>query len=142
MVEALLNLDSIGIRSNERGSQRAPIRIPLLTWMPSTGNFITVIGTYSSGWLGNLYEACVDAYVPDLRYYSANRIGGWFKDGRRSDHAHYRDAGIPAIFLTDTGEFRSDTYHRPEDTPDKLDYQFLESVTRATAAALLELRLR
>lgn len=139
VVDALVNLDSIGFYSEEPDSQQAPVRIPLVTWMPSTGDFITVIGTFSTGWLGNVFEAAADVYAPELEYYSANRIGGFFDDGRRSDHAHYWDAGIPAIFLTDTGEFRSDDYHRPEDTPDRLDYRFLWLVTRAATGTVLEL---
>lgn len=138
-VVALLNLDAVGFASAEPDTQQAPVRIPLVTWMPSTGDFITVIGTFSTGWLGNVFEACADVYAPDLEYYSANRIGGFFDDGRRSDHAHYWDAGIPALFLTDTGEFRSDNYHRPEDTPDQLDYVFLDRVARAATGTVLEL---
>lgn len=110
--------------------------------MPSTGDFLTVIGTFSSGWLGNVFEASARAYVPELRLYSANRIGGWFADGRRSDHAPYWDAGIPAIFLTDTGEFRWEAYHQPEDRVEALDLEFLERVSRAAAATALELTLR
>ena len=103
---------------------------------------VAVIGTFSSGWLGNVFEAACDAYVPELPYYSANRIGGWFSDARRSDHAPYWDAGIPAVFLTDTGEFRSDDYHRPSDSPETVDALFLERVARATTATVLELTLR
>ncbi len=39
--------------------------------------------------------------------------------------------------VTGTGEFRRSTYHGPGDTADTIDYAFLESVTRATAAAAL-----
>ncbi len=138
-VDALINLDSIGFASDAPDSQQAPVRIPLVTWMPSTGNFITVIGTYSTGWLGNFFEDAADSYVPELEYYSANRIGSMFADGHRSDHAHYWEAGIPAIFLTDTGEFRSDNYHRPDDTPDSLNFPFVRQVAVAAAAAALEL---
>ena len=141
-VVGLLNLDSIGIVSDAPDSQQAPVRIVFVTWMPSTGDFITVIGDWDSGPLGNLFETASDSYVPDLPYYSANRIGGWFADGRRSDHAHYWDAGIPAIFLTDTGEFRTDTYHKPGDVAADLDYAHMERVTRATLASIYELTRR
>ena len=141
-VIGLLNLDSVGRATNAPDSQGAPVRIVFVTWMPSTGDFIAVIGDWSSGPLGNLFEAAAEAYVPSLPYYSANRIGGLFADGRRSDHAHYWDAGIPAVFLTDTGEFRTDTYHRPGDVPEGLDYTFLRRVAQATAATVLELAAR
>ena len=138
-VEGLFNLDAIGHASTEPDSQQAPVRILFVTWMPSTGDFVTVVGDWSSGPLGNLYEAAVDTYVPELPYYSANRIGGWFEDGHRSDHANYWRAGIPAVALSDTGEFRSPHYHAPSDTPDTLDFEFLDGVTRATAGAALHL---
>ena len=142
VVEALINLDSIGHATDAPDSQDAPLRIPLIAWMPTTGDFITVIGTNASGWLGNVFEAAADAYVPELSYYSMNRLGGYFADARRSDHAPYWDADIPAIFLTDTGEFRSDTYHTHDDTAETIDYEFLHRVARATGAALLELTVR
>jgi aminopeptidase YwaD len=141
-VVALLNLDSVGFATRQPDSQQAPVRIPLVTWMPSTGDFLTVIGNWDSGALGNLFEACIDTYAPELPYYSANRIGAQFDDGWRSDHAHYWRAGIPALFLTDTGEFRTDTYHRPDDTLETVDMAFLADVTRATVAAALELANR
>jgi hypothetical protein len=138
-VVALINLDSVGFYSEEPDSQKAPVRIPLVTWLPSTGNFIAVIGTFSTGWLGNIFEASADAYVPQLKYYSANRIGGFFKDALRSDHAPYWDAGIPALFLTNTANFRSKTYHRPEDTSEKMNFLFVSRVAQAATATVLEL---
>jgi hypothetical protein len=133
----LLNLDSVGFTNRAEDSQRAPLRIPLIASLPYTGDFITVLGNWSSGWLGNCFEDAADAYVPELRYFSANRIGGWFGDAHRSDHAGYWDRGLSAIFLTDTTEFRGDTYHVPGDTPDTLDPLFLRQVTQAVAATLL-----
>jgi hypothetical protein len=41
--------------------------------------------------------------------------------------------------LSDTVDYRNRTYHRPDDTADTLDYAFLESVVRATAATALHL---
>ena len=138
-VVGLLNLDAVGMATDAPDSQLAPIRILFVTWMPSTGDFITVIGDWNSGPLGNLLEAAIETYTPDLPYYSANRIGGMFDDAYRSDHAHYWRAGIPAIFITDTGEMRWDTYHKPGDVPAALDFGFLRRVAQATAAAALEL---
>ena len=37
--------------------------------------------------------------------------------------------------LTGTANFRNKRYHRPDDTPDTLDYQRLAAVVVATAAA-------
>lgn len=52
----------------------------------------------------------------------------------RSDHASFWNAGIPALMLTGTANFRNPHYHRPTDTPDTLDYGRLAAVAVATAA--------
>jgi hypothetical protein len=57
----------------------------------------------------------------------------------RSDHQPFWDLGMPAIQVTDTANFRNPTYHRPDDTPDTLDYERMADVTAATAIALGEL---
>ncbi|HEY6330795.1 MAG TPA: M28 family peptidase, partial [Blastocatellia bacterium] len=56
---------------------------------------------------------------------------------RRSDHAPFWSAGIPAVMWTDTAEFRNPHYHLPSDTPDTLDYGFMASVTRSLISCLL-----
>lgn len=133
----LINLDGVGFTSRGPGSQREPDGVPWYLSLPDEGDFVVVVGKWSSGWLGNLFEGAIDAYAPELPYYSANRIGTYFPDAHRSDHAHYWRAGLPAIFVTDTAEFRSSNYHSPSDLPATLDHAFLEAVTRATAAAAL-----
>jgi hypothetical protein len=136
-VEGLLNLDGVGLARHEPGSQQFPEDIPWFLDPPDTGDFITVVGNWSSGWIGNLFEDCVDCYVPELPYYSANRIGGWMADSERSDHANYWQADYDAVFLSDTTEFRAGYYHLPSDTPDTLDLPFLTQVTQATLATML-----
>jgi hypothetical protein len=62
-------------------------------------------------------------------------------DLRRSDHASFWHHDIPAVFLSDTANFRTDTYHctgRP-DTVDTLDLGFATKVVRTSAGALSEL---
>ena len=134
----LLNLDMVGVASREPGTQRSPVRVPFLSW-GKTADFVAVLGNFSSGWIGNVLEDSFDAYVPGLAYYSLNRIGSWFADGHRSDHVPYWQAGLRAVHVTDTGEFRSPHYHARSDLPNELDFDFLASVTRGTAAAVLHL---
>jgi len=57
----------------------------------------------------------------------------------RSDHLAFWRAGIPALQLTDTADFRNPHYHAPSDTPDTLDYTFLNKVVRAIAMAIAHL---
>ena len=56
---------------------------------------------------------------------------------RRSDHAPFWDAGIPAVMVTDLAEYRNTNYHRSTDVADTLDPAFLLDVTRTVAAAAL-----
>jgi Zn-dependent M28 family amino/carboxypeptidase len=55
----------------------------------------------------------------------------------RSDHSPFWAAGIPAVLITDTANFRNPNYHAPTDTPNTLDYDFLRRVTVALTAAVV-----
>lgn len=60
-----------------------------------------------------------------------------FNDLSRSDHAGFWAAGYPAVFLTDTADFRNDHYHcigGPDEVAD-LDIEFAVDVTRVTLEA-------
>lgn len=54
----------------------------------------------------------------------------------RSDHVPFWEAGIPAVQITDTADFRNPHYHRPTDTPETLDYERLAAIVGAAAATL------
>lgn len=49
---------------------------------------------------------------------------------KRSDHAPFWDAGIPAVMIGDTANFRNPHYHAASDTPDTLDYDLVDRVAR------------
>ena len=51
----------------------------------------------------------------------------------RSDHVRFWHAGLPAVQVTNTANFRNPHYHRPSDTPDTLDYTTLAGIVAATA---------
>jgi hypothetical protein len=50
----------------------------------------------------------------------------------RSDHVRFWHAGLPAIQVTNTANFRNPHYHRPTDTPETLDYTSLAGIVAAT----------
>lgn len=56
----------------------------------------------------------------------------------RSDHVAFWEAGIPAIWITDTANFRNPNYHRPSDTPETIDLDRLSAIVAASAAVLLD----
>ena len=94
----------------------------------------------SEALLSTFVQGATD-HVPDLEVGTARLEGNGecLADTRRSDHAPYWDAGVPAVFLTDTANFRNPHYHQPTDTLDTVDEALVADVTRATAAAVAEL---
>jgi hypothetical protein len=54
----------------------------------------------------------------------------------RSDHVNFWHAGLPAIQVTNTANFRNPNYHRPGDIPGTLDYSTLARITAATALTI------
>jgi len=137
-VAAFVSLEMIGYTSAEEGSQKTPVRVPLLLEPPTVGNFIAVVGNLRSGWIGNVFERAADVYVPDLPYYSLNRIGGFFGDAARSDHQAYWERGLHGLMLSDTANFRNPHYHSANDTIDTLDFAFMRRVSQAALAMALE----
>ena len=57
----------------------------------------------------------------------------------RSDHVPFWKAGIPAVQLTDTANFRYPHYHQRTDTADQLDLRRLADIVDATAATIRSL---
>ncbi|GAA0914994.1 hypothetical protein GCM10009558_101680 [Virgisporangium aurantiacum] len=58
------------------------------------------------------------------------------RDFGRSDHVPFWAAGLPAVQITDTANFRNPHYHKPTDLPATLDHGRLADVTAATALAV------
>ena len=56
-----------------------------------------------------------------------------------SDHRGYWEQGYRAAMLTGTALLRNPNYHRPTDTPEKLDYKRLAKLTTALAGAIRRL---
>jgi hypothetical protein len=54
----------------------------------------------------------------------------------RSDHISFWEAGVPAIMISDTANYRNPHYHEPTDTPETLDYERLAAIVGATAVAI------
>jgi Zn-dependent M28 family amino/carboxypeptidase len=73
--------------------------------------------------------------VDDLssKYDFAKNISGYRPGG--SDHAPFYNKGVPVVFLH-TGSHAH--YHKPSDTPDKLNYEGLTSVTKLALEILIK----
>ncbi|HYP52261.1 MAG TPA: M28 family peptidase, partial [Pyrinomonadaceae bacterium] len=129
-VVAQLNMDMIG-RSKKEGDTN-----PANKFL-SGPNEIYVIGSREmSTELGDLSERVNRSYL-NLQFnylYDDPRDPNRFFF--RSDHFNYARKGIPIIFYFD-GEHED--YHKPSDTPDKIDYQKMERVARTVFVTATEI---
>lgn len=104
------------------------------------GDFIAAVAMGPGIALSRRFREAAGRWVPELEIEAIEvkyRIPR-FADIFRSDHAPFWAAGIPAIMITDTANFRNPHYHRPTDIPDTLDYPFLGNVTGALVATLAQ----
>lgn len=148
-IAGVLNLEMIGFYSDAPNSQSLPNGFEIL--FPAAvadlqadefrGNFLTVVGNTASQGLQDSFLLAMSDHVPELRRVPLTVPGNGqiAPDLRRSDHARFWDAGIPALMLTDGSEFRNPFYHTPNDTPAIIDLPFLTRCTKAVIAAAARL---
>lgn len=107
-----------------------------------TGNFIAFMGSQNSvEWLQALHGICATAGI-DFPHMAIklpipyDAIRQMAPDTLRSDHAPFWRKGIPAIFVSDTANFRSNRYHTPADTIEHLNFDFLAGLVNSLNAFL------
>jgi hypothetical protein len=132
-IVAQLNIDMIG-RSKKEGDTN-PRNAEL------TGpDAVYVIGsTMMSTELGELVNTVNKSFLNitfDTRYDDPKDPNRFFY---RSDHYNYARKGIPIIFFFDGVH---EDYHRAGDSPDKIDYQKMEKITRTVYMTLWEIANR
>jgi hypothetical protein len=106
------------------------------------GDFPGVVGMYQSDRvLDRVLQAAsysgmpvYGLHLPELSYDLLEHL---VPHAFRSDHAPFWAHHLPALMWTDTAEFRNPHYHRTTDTPDTLDYAFMEEVARLLAHVVL-----
>jgi Zn-dependent M28 family amino/carboxypeptidase len=64
------------------------------------------------------------------------RVAPFVHDFARSDHVPFWEAGLPAIMINDTANFRNPNYHTASDTADTLDYERIADITAAVGVAV------
>jgi len=134
-VAGALVLEMLGFTQPRQG---APPGARLFTDVPRVGNFLSAVGDRRSRELLAAFRRAAEPHVPVAPLTVPLR--GWLlPDTRRSDNCRFWDEGFAALMITDTADFRNPHYHRPSDTPDTLDYEFLTRATAAVAAAVREL---
>ncbi len=135
-VHGAIILECVGYARDEEGSQRIPPGVPIA--VPSVGNFLAVIGNQASAGLTHSVSQAMSRHMPIVPLVVPGN-GELLPDTRRSDHTSFWEHGFPAVMLTDTANFRNPHYHRPTDTIDTLNLDFMVSVSDAVTAAVIDL---
>lgn len=135
-IKAMICLESIGYRSSQAGSQRLSLHGHLF---PARGDFIALVANRRSRYLlppvrtAFQKHAAIDGEAIVLPTFFP---GAW-----SSDHWSFWREGFPALMVTDTARLRYPYHHTPEDTPDKLDYPFLNLVASGLEGVLAKLAI-
>jgi Zn-dependent M28 family amino/carboxypeptidase len=134
-ISAMLSLETIGYYSDAADSQHYPWPVGLL--YPSRGNFLGFVGDLGSR---SLLRSAIASFRLAEQFPSEGAALPSFIPGVDwSDHWSFRQAGYPAIMITDTAVYRDPSYHRASDTPAQLDYDRLARVTCGIEAVVREL---
>ncbi len=132
-------LEMVGFATDEPNSQEMPINLPIK--IPTVGNFLGILGNKNSLVAVDDIAALGKTYIPDLPvvglkiYFGAEKL---FPDFGRSDHLPFWEKNISATMWTDTANFRNPNYHQLTDTPDTLNYSFLQKVTQLLLIEVLK----
>lgn len=134
-VKLMVSLEMVGYYSDQPNSQKFPIS-SLKSSYPTTGNFIIVVGRKQEMALTELMKSAMrQGSRIDVQALSATIMPGI----DLSDHKNFWEQGYPAVMVTDTSFFRNPNYHKPTDTPEKLDYGRMAEVARGMYNVLLNL---
>ncbi len=134
-VSVAIVMDMVGYATGAPNSQDDVMG----TQLPDVGDFLLVIGNNNSAEQTQQMVALGNTFgLAKLVGLIAAGDGTPFLSSvfMRSDHGLMWYRGIPAVFLTDTANFRNPHYHKATDTPETLDPEFLARNTRALAAAV------
>jgi len=135
-IQGAIVLECVGYASHLAGSQKTPPGVPIA--VPTTGNFLAVIGNEHSHILTGSVAKAMQSHLPIVPLIVPGN-GEKLPDTRRSDHTSFWEKGFPAVMLTDTANFRNPHYHRPTDTLDTLNLDFIASVAEGVMAAVIAL---
>jgi hypothetical protein len=134
-VSGMIALETIGAFSDRPHSQGYPHPFGLI--FPSTANFVAFVAL--PGARGFLHDV-VRSFRRNLAFPTIGGLApdvipgiGW------SDHWAFHQFGFPAIMVTDTAPYRYPHYHRPSDTPDKVDYDKLARITHGLARVVRDI---
>lgn len=135
-IQGAIVLECVGYASHQQNSQTIPPGVPIA--VPTIGNFLAVVGNERSHALTGSVVQAMKPHLPIVPLVVPGN-GEKLPDTRRSDHTSFWEQGFPAVMLTDTANFRNPHYHRPTDTLDTLNLDFIVSVAEGLMAVVITL---
>ena len=134
-VAAAISLETIGMYSDEEGSQHYPAGFNLL--YPSKGNFIGFVGNVSSR---SLVREIARTFRETTAFPSEGVAApAWIAGIGWSDQWSFWQEGYQGVMVTDTALFRNPNYHLPSDKPETLDYDRMARVIQGLAKVVTKL---
>jgi hypothetical protein len=125
-VVAMYSLETIGFYSNEPGSQLYPWPFGLI--FPDRADFVAFVGLMGSR---SLVRETMRSFRSHTSFPTIGGVAPGFIPGIAwSDHWAFAELGFQAVMVTDTALFRYPHYHRPSDTPDKVDTEKVARVVK------------
>lgn len=136
-VVGMVSLEMLGYFSDAPDSQKSPIpRIEGTFEPPTVGDSIAVVGISRDRYFSQRLIAEMAKAEPTLKITAADFLPVPIPDMMRSDHRPFVMAGLPAVMVTDTANFRNPNYHKETDTVETLDPVRYTLVVRAMAGAV------
>jgi hypothetical protein len=134
-VVAMYSLETIGFYSSEPGSQVYPAPFGLV--FPDRGDFVAFVGMLGSR---VLVRKTMRSFRSHTAFPTIGGVAPGFVPGIGwSDHWAFAEHGFQAVMVTDTAPFRYPHYHRPSDTPDKVDAAKVARVVKGMERVIRDL---
>jgi hypothetical protein len=125
-VSAMISLETIGYFSDAPGTQQYPQ--PFSAIFTDRANFVAFVGTPGSR---PLVQEVMALFRQNTNFPSIGGVAPGVIPGINwSDHGSFVEYGFQAVMITDTAIFRYPHYHKPTDTPDRLDYERMARITK------------
>ncbi len=129
-------LEMIGYYIDAPKSQEYPLSVMKLFY-PTRGNFIGVVGNFSSSKLVMHFKGALGLAAIDVE---SLRAPAFLPGVDFSDHLNFWKFKYPAVMITDTAFYRNPNYHQGSDVIETLDFVKMQAVVKGLYWALINLR--
>ncbi|MHA1562889.1 MAG: M28 family peptidase, partial [Promethearchaeota archaeon] len=164
-IKGLINLDTVGFTSDKKNSQTYPkgmpvnllklISKPILKSIPFLSKIFkfsgvkdVTVGDYASLLVDINSTSEADFFIKNAKQVNLKVVAIYtgmnydniiikMPDLLRADHAPFWRENIPAIFITDTANFRCPHYHTGSDTIEHVDFDFVKKIAQTCLLTLI-----